>query len=115
MLRTKRALIASLATAVFGWIAAGAATAYVVLNPNLHHIPTYLLWLHSFAIVATVSTMLLVALRAFERMVGDAAQAFAVGLETGIDIRDSMTMPADCTPSSPGTQEAPATTGASRS
>jgi hypothetical protein len=119
MLRTNRALIASAFTAVLGWIAAGAATAWVVLNPNLHYAPVYLLWVHSFAIVATMNTVVLVAVRTFRRMLGDIKQAYAVGLEHGIDIRDSITIPTpeslgDVAPSSSETQKAPATAGASQ-
>ncbi|MEQ4724729.1 hypothetical protein [Nonomuraea sp. B19D2] len=119
MLRTDRALVISVTVAVFGWIAAGAATSWVALNPNVLYPAVYLLWLHSFAIVATINAVVLVALRTLQRMVGETKQAYALGVEHGIDIRDSIAIPGheslgDFAPSSPEAQKAPAAAGASQ-
>lgn len=119
VLRADRALATSVTVAVLGWIAAGAATSWVALNPNVLHPAVYLLWLHSFAIVATMTTVALVVLRAFRHMIGDTKLAYSIGLEHGIDIRDSM---ADAghenlggsTPSTSETRKAPAVAGAFR-
>ncbi|MFF0770923.1 hypothetical protein ACFYUK_18705 [Nonomuraea wenchangensis] len=113
MLRTKRAVIASVTITVLGWIAAGANTIFVIRNPHLHYAPVSLLWLHSFALVATIMTMMLLATRAFHRMIGETVQAYAVGLETGIEIRDSMPAPSSFAPAAE-MKEAPAVAGACR-
>ncbi|GGO63044.1 hypothetical protein [Nonomuraea cavernae] len=119
MLRTDRALVMSVTVTVLSWLAAGVATSWVVLAPHLHYAPVYLLWLHSFAIAATINTVVLVALRAFQRMIGDTQQVYALGLEHGIDIRDSIAAPGreslgDFAPWSSETQKAPAAAGAFR-
>jgi hypothetical protein len=119
MLRADRASATSVTVTVFSWITAGAATIWVALNPSMLKMSViYLLWLHSFAIVATMITVALVTLRALRRMLGDIKQAYAIGLEHGIDIRDSIVIPTpeslgDSAPSSSETQKAPATAGAS--
>ncbi|MFG1709174.1 hypothetical protein ACFLIM_38885 [Nonomuraea sp. M3C6] len=119
MLHTDRALVISVTVTVLAWIAAGAATGWVTLNPFLSYPAIYLLWLHSFAIVVTMSTVMLVALRAFQRLVGDTKRAYALGLEHGIDIRGSIAIPrhedlGDSAPSASETQKAPAAAGASQ-
>lgn len=117
MRSTDRALTLSVTVTVLGWIAAGAATSWITVNPHLAYPAIYLLWLHSFAIVATIATVMLVMLRAVQRMIGDTKQAYALGLEDGVEIRDSMAPPCptgDSAPSSPETQKAPAAAGASR-
>jgi hypothetical protein len=93
MLPTDRVFVISATVTLLGWIAAGTATSWVALNPELLYPAIYLLWLHSFAIVATINTVVLIALRAFQRMIGDTKQAYALGLEHGIDIRDSIPIP----------------------
>ncbi|TDD36113.1 hypothetical protein E1286_38775 [Nonomuraea terrae] len=119
MLRTNRALALSATVTVLGWFTAGAATSWVILNPpTLTYPAIYLLWLHSFAIVATMFTVVIVAARTFQRIIGEATQAYALGLEQGMDIRSSITAPScevldDSAPSSPETREAPASAGAS--
>jgi len=117
MSRIDRTLIASVSAAVLGWSAAGVATCWVVLNPKLHYAPVYLPWIHSFANVATISALVLVALRAFKRIVGETRQAYALGLEHGIDIVSSIAPLAPAAEDGrpgPETQEAPASAGASR-
>ncbi|MEV0149737.1 MULTISPECIES: hypothetical protein [unclassified Nonomuraea] len=93
VLRADRASATSVTVAVLGWIGAAAATIWVAPNPNMLNLAVYLLWLHSFAIVATVTAVALVALRTFQRMIGDAKLAYAIGLEHGIGIRDSISTP----------------------
>ncbi|PRX66164.1 hypothetical protein B0I32_106300 [Nonomuraea fuscirosea] len=112
---TTRALITSASAAILGWIAAGVTTCWVVLNPTMHYVPVSLLWLHSAALVATISTLLLVALRAFNRMIGETKQAYALGLEHGISImgafESDLSGPAE--QPAPRMPEAPAAAGAS--
>lgn len=110
-MRTNGALFTAASAAVLGWVAVGAATCWVVLNPDIHYAPVSLLWIHSFAIVATISTLLLLALRVVNRMIGETKQAYALGIEHGVTIASAIG-----TPNVPGPekQEAPAVAGAHR-
>lgn len=100
MLRADRALATSVTVTVLSWITAGAATIWVVLNPNMLKMSViYLLWLHSFAIVATMITVALFVLRALKRMIGETRQAYVLGWEHSIDIGGSITAPCHEPPS----------------
>lgn len=91
MLRADRAFLTSVSIAGFCWIAAGVATGWVTLSLEQTTYPViYLLWLHSIAIVATINAVALAALRAFQRQLREPDQAYALGLEHGVELAGSI-------------------------
>ncbi|WP_433235356.1 hypothetical protein ACQPYK_25200 [Streptosporangium sp. CA-135522] len=90
ILRADQALQVSVTVTVLAWLGAGITT-WIAIDPDVtFRFLVTLLWAHSLAIVATFITMALIMLRAFNRMTTDSQEVYALGLEHGVELADSI-------------------------
>lgn len=90
MLRADQALQVSITITVLAWLDAGVTT-WIAIDPDVaSRFMVVLLWAHSIAIIATFATMALIMLRAFNRMVADSKEVYALGFEHGVELADSI-------------------------
>lgn len=91
MLRVNRALLISVTATAFIWVGAAAATGWITFNPDLLPRPVVvMLWIHSMAVAATIVTVSLFLLRALCHQVTESKQVYALGLEHGVELADSI-------------------------